>query len=96
MSRQRSCNTSTFAHANGAAEGGQLAVDVGFGNVIEVDQGECANAATRQGFHCPRTYATHANDANMRSGEAVKCRFTVSADDAAKPTANIHLIHYAA
>ena len=48
-----------------AAEGRQLAIDVGDANLIEIDEGEFADAGAGEGFGCPRAYPADSNDADM-------------------------------
>jgi len=39
-----------------------LAIDIGFGNVVHVDQGQLANPTSGQCFSDPRTHATNAHN----------------------------------
>ena len=62
----------------------QLAVDIGFGDVVQVDQRQLPDAAARQRFNCPRADAADADHAHMRFGQALQGVCTVEAGDAAE------------
>ena len=42
-----------------------LSVDIGFGNMVHIDQCQAANAAACKCLRGPRADATNANDGNM-------------------------------
>lgn len=55
-----------FRIADGPVEGMDLAVNIAFANIVEVDESELADSGAGKGFHNPRPYATDPDDADMR------------------------------
>ena len=77
--------------ADGVAHGLDLAVDVRFGHVVEVDQGQAADGAARQRFDDPGTDAAHADHAHMGGAEARQRGRAVQAGNAAETALKIDL-----
>src|SRR5690606_19987360 len=44
----------------------QLPVDIGLGNIVQIDQSDGTDARARQGFRAPGTYTSDASHGNMR------------------------------
>ena len=77
--------------ADGVAHGLDLAIDVRFGNIIEVDQGQAADGAARQRFDDPGTDAAHADHTDVRGAEACQRGGAVQAGNAAETPFKIDL-----
>ena len=73
-----------LGHTERAGQGVQLAVDVGFGDVIEIDQREAADGRARQGLDRPGTDAADANDADVRFPESFQGAIPVETTCAAE------------
>ena len=73
-----------------------LAVDVRFGHVVEVDQGQRADRAARQRLDDPGTDPADADHANVRRAEALQRGLAVQPRDAAETAFEIDLFHYGA
>jgi len=43
----------------------ELTVEIGLGDVVEIDQSQATDAAARQGFSRPRSNSTETNDYDM-------------------------------
>lgn len=68
-----------------------LPVGVGLGNVIEIDQRQLADTATRQRFGGPGANAADADDANMRRAQARQGACAIEAIDAAETARKVHI-----
>ncbi len=69
--------------------GVQLAIDVGFGDMIHIDQGEFANGAAGQRFDGPGTHAAETEHADMGVAKAGQRFSAIDAGDAAKTSLGI-------
>jgi len=58
-----------------------LSVDIGFGNVVKINQGQGSYAMTRQGLGRPRADATNTNNRHMRLAQ---CSISLQAKQAGK------------
>ena len=65
----------------------QLAVGVGKANLIRVDQGQLANAASGQRLDSPRSHAPQADHADVFAGQALGAATAVEPVDAGKALA---------
>ena len=77
--------------ADGVAHGLDLAIDIRFGNIVEVDQGQAADGAARQRFDDPGTDAAHADDTHMGGAETLQRGGAVQAGNAAETPVKIDL-----
>lgn len=68
-----------------------LPIDVGLGNVIEIDQRHPANAATRKRLGHPGAHAANPDNAHVRGGESRQRSGTVQTRDAAKTACKIDI-----
>lgn len=66
-----------------------LPVHIGFGDMIQIDEGQGADPAARQGFCSPRSDATDPHHHGMRRTNAGCRRLTVTADHSAKTALGI-------
>lgn len=66
-----------------------LPVDVGFGNVVQVDQRKAPNAAARQCFGCPGADAADTDDGDVSLADTVGSRRTVEAIKSTKPAPQV-------
>ena len=55
----------------------QLAVHIGNGDIVQINQRQFAHAAAGQGFHRPRAHAAHAHHAHMRLTQSLQALFAV-------------------
>ena len=62
----------------------ELAVDVGLGHIVQVNQGQPADTRARQRLDRPRTDAAHADHANVRLAETLQRIVAVQPRDAAE------------
>ena len=60
-----------FGLAEIAGQRMQLAVYIRLCHIVQINQGQRADAGTRQSLDRPRTHATHADHADMRGSKAV-------------------------
>ena len=63
-----------------------LAVDVGLGHVVQVDEGEAPHAAARQRLGGPGADTTNADDDDMGLPEPLAAGFSIDAGDGGKTT----------
>lgn len=70
--------------ADGIAHGLDLAIDVRFGNIVQIDQGQAADGAARQRFDDPGADAAHADHAHVGGAETVQCGGAIQAGNAAE------------
>ena len=73
-----------FGFAKIGGERVDLAVYIGFGDVVQINQRELADATAGKGFHRPRAHAAHAHHANVRVLQGVQTVFAVKPCDAAE------------
>ena len=66
-----------------------LPVDVGLGNVVEVDQRELSDAAAREGFDSPRTNSADAYHQHMRFFDAGRAHYAVQPLEPAEPATEV-------
>mgnify|MGYP000906864901 FL=1 len=66
-----------------------LPVDVGFGNVVQVDQRKAPNAAARQCFGCPGADAADTDNGDVSLGDTGGSRRTVEAIKSTKPAPQV-------
>lgn len=78
--------------AQGRVQGRALPVDIGFGNVIHVDQGEVTDGRTCQCLGGPGTHAANPQHTHMGSPEPCQCRLTIQAADAAETAFQVRII----
>jgi hypothetical protein len=79
----------TLAAPSVAVEGVDLAIDVGFGDVVEIDQGQPAHAAARQGFGRPGADTADADHRDMGAPGACQRAGAIQALDAAEAALGI-------
>lgn len=65
-------------------EGGQLAIDIGFRHVVQIDQGEPPDSAAGQGLDRPGPYAAHPDDYGVCSADTLEAPLTIEPTDARK------------
>jgi hypothetical protein len=68
----------------------QLAIDIGFRHMIEIEQGETANAAARQGLDSPGADTPNADDRHPRLLKTSQALLCVEPRNAAKTSLEIH------
>ena len=73
-----------FGQAEIVGERVELAVGVGFGHVVQINQRELADAAARQRLHRPRAHAARAHHANIGLGKALQGGRAVESGNAAE------------
>ena len=73
----------------GGIEGMRLAVDVGLGNVIEVDQGQPSDPAARERLHAPRADTADADHASVGHRQGSGRVRAIQTIDATKTTPGI-------
>ncbi|EKY05181.1 hypothetical protein HMPREF9120_01934 [Neisseria sp. oral taxon 020 str. F0370] len=73
-----------FGFAEVVGKGVELAVDVGLGDVVQIDQGERTDAGAGESFRRPRADAAEADDADVRMRQALQGGLAVEAGDAAE------------
>ena len=73
-----------FGLANGGVFGLYLSVDVGFANVVQVNECQLANATARQCLGRPGPHATDTDHSHMGAADTVRASLAVQASQAAK------------
>ena len=73
-----------LGHAQRVAQRMRLAVDIGRGDMVQINQRQLANRAARQRLGRPRADAAHANHADMRMAKARQRRLAIQPANAAK------------
>ena len=77
--------------AQGALQGLHLAVDVGLGHMVQIDQGQRSNTAARQGLDAPATHTTQTNHRQMQPAQARIAGLTIEPAQSAKATLQINV-----
>ncbi len=80
-----------LGHADRRPQGLDLTVDIGFGNLIEVDQRQLGRATASQRFDCPRADATQTHDREARGTQPLIGRIAVQAAQASEAPLQISL-----
>jgi len=86
------CHRHDFGLAKCAAQSVNLTVDIRFRNVIKVDQGDVAHAATGQRLCAPGAYAPNTGHNHVALLQARGAAITIQAIQATKATLRIHEI----
>ncbi len=73
-----------LGHTQRVAQRMRLAVDIGRGDMVQINQRQLANRAARQRLGRPRADAAHANHADMRMAKARQRRLAIQPANAAK------------
>ena len=62
---------------------------IGFGDMVEVNEGQCADAAARQGFCGPGAHPANADNNRMRATDTGRRRLAIATGHAAETTLSI-------
>ena len=62
----------------------KLAVDIGLGDVVQINQGQTTDARPRQSLHRPRTYPAHADHADVRARKPRQCFISIESGNTAE------------
>ncbi len=79
------------AHSNylgltqGCFYGMNLAIDIGLGNMVQINQRQVTNPASDQCLNCPGTDTTNANDHDMGGHDTVSASRTIESTQTRKP-----------
>ena len=87
MSAMRWASASTLACPNVSPSAWDLAIEVGFADVIEIDQGERAERAARQSLHHPGADAANAEHGHARAFQPAQAVITVNTAHATEAAA---------
>src|SRR5690606_9765423 len=83
------CQCGYLGHAQGVAECMKLAVDVGLGDVIQINHGDMADSTACQRFHYPGAYPTDADDTYMCMAETCQCSRSVQTCNTTEATIEV-------
>ena len=80
------CHHLDLGHSQRPGQGMQLTIDIGLGNVVEINKRDFTNGRACQCLCRPGTHATDADNADMRLPECFQRTLAVEAANAAKAT----------
>lgn len=87
------CEDVDFGFAEVGGEGGELAIDVGDADFVEIDEGKFAQAGSGEGFDGPGADAADADDADVTAAEFIEAGFGIEPGDATESQVKIGLSH---